>query len=217
MEIPTMALTFYYGSGSPFAWKVWLALEHKAVPYDLKVLSFDKGDTRAPAFRAINPRGKVPTLVDDGYALWESAAILEYLDEAYPERPLLPKDLNDRATVRRIAAEAENYLGPLVADLFGATLFRTGPEDPEAFADLHQRLDEELPRFAAMLDGEYFGKELSLADFTVYPHLRLIPRVDERQPGQEWSKHIPSRLAAWMKRIEDLPYYEKTIPPHWKA
>jgi glutathione S-transferase len=212
-----MSLTFYYGSGSPFAWKVWLALEHKAIPYDIKVLSFDKGETRAPAFRAINPRGKVPTIVDGGYALWESTVILEYLDEAYPERPLLPKDHQGRATVRRIAAEAENYLGPLIADLFGATLFRKGPEDAEVLADLHLRLDEELPRFEAMLAGEVFGKELSLADFTVYPHLRLIPRVDERQPGQHWSKHIPPRLAAWMKRIADLPYYEKTIPPHWKS
>ena len=212
-----MALTFYYGSGSPFAWKVWLALEHKAIPYDLKVLSFDKGDTRVPAFRAINPRGKVPTIVDEGYALWESTVILEYLDEAYPERPLLPKDLQGRATVRRIAAEAENYLGPLIGDLVRATLFRKGPEDANVLADLHKRLDEELPRFEAMLPGEYFASDLSLADFTVYPHMRLIPRVDERQPGKRWSKHIPTRLAAWMKRIEALPYYERTIPPHWKS
>jgi glutathione S-transferase len=201
-----MALTFYYGSGSPFAWKVWLALEHKAIPYDLKVLSFDKGETRAPAFRAINPRGKVPTIVDEGYALWESAVILEYLDEAYPERPLLPNDLQTRATVRRIAAEAEAYLGPLIGDLFRATLLRKGPEDANALADLPKRLDEELPRFEAMLSGEYFASDLSLADFTVYPHMRLIPRVDERQPGEHWSKHIPSRLADWMKRIEALPY-----------
>ena len=212
-----MALTFYYGSGSPFAWKVWLALEHKAIPYELKVLSFDKGDTRAPAFRAINPRGKVPTIVDEGYALCESAVILEYLDEAYPERPLLPKDLQGRATVRRIAAEAESYLGPLIGELVHATLLRKGPEDANALAELPKRLDEELLRFEAMLSGEHFAADLSLADFTVFPHMRLIPRVDERQPGKNWSKHIPSRLADWMKRIEALPYYERTVPPHWKT
>ncbi len=212
-----MALTFYYGSGSPFAWKVWLALEHKAIPYDLEILSFDKHETRTPAFRAINPRGKVPTIVDEGYALWESTVILEYLDEAYPERPLLPQDLRERATVRRIAAEAENYLGPLIGDLFRATLFREGPEDTDALADIHERLDEELPRLETMRVGEYFGSDLSLADFTVYPHMRLIPRVDERQPGESWSKHIPPGLNGWMSRIEALPYYERTIPPHWKS
>jgi glutathione S-transferase len=212
-----MALTFYCGSGSPFAWRVWLALEHKAIPYDLKVLSFDKGETRAPAFRAINPRGKVPAIVDEGYALWESTAILEYLEEAFPERPLLPKDLQGRATVRRIAAEAENYLGPLIGDLFRATLFRKGPADADTMADLHKRLEEELPRFEAMLLGDYFASDLSLADFTVYPHMRLMIRVDERQPGEHWSKHIPTRLAAWMKRIEALPYFERTVPPHWQS
>src|SRR5262245_47841317 len=74
-----MALTFYYGSGSPFAWKVWLTLEHKAIPYDFKLLSFDRGDTKKPEYLAVNPRGQVPTIVDDGFALWESTAITEYL------------------------------------------------------------------------------------------------------------------------------------------
>jgi len=68
-----------------------------------------------------------------------------------------------------------------------------------------------------MLSGEHFAKDLSLADFTVYPHLRFLRRIDDRQPGHDWCNHIPTRLAAWMKRIEDLPYYGRTFPPHWKS
>ena len=109
-----MAVTFYYGSGSPYAWKVWLALEHKTIPYELKLLSFDRGDTKAPAFRALNPRGTVPTITDGKVTLWESNAIVEYLEERYREKPLLPTDLAARATIRRIAAEADNYLAPAV-------------------------------------------------------------------------------------------------------
>jgi glutathione S-transferase len=212
-----MALTFYYGSGSPFAWKIWLALEHKNVAYDLKVLSFDEGETRGSTFRAINPRGKVPTIIDGGYTLWESTAIVEYLEEAYPQNPLLAKDLRTRATARRISAEAESYLGPLTSELARATLFRKGPEDANALTDIHKRLDEELQRFEVLLDSEYFAGDLSIADFTAYPHLRLIGRVDERQPGESWSNHIPTKLSRWMKRIEALDYYEQTIPPHWKS
>ena len=63
-----MAITFYAGSGSPYAWRVWLALEHKQLPYDLKMLSFSNREHRAPEYLAINPRGKVPALVEIGRA-----------------------------------------------------------------------------------------------------------------------------------------------------
>jgi len=76
-----MALDFYYASGSPYAWRVWLALEHKRIPYNWKLLSFDAGDLQKSSFHAINPREKVPAIVDDGFALYESSAILEYLED----------------------------------------------------------------------------------------------------------------------------------------
>ena len=66
-----LAITFYYLSGSPFSWKVWLSLERKQVPYDLRVLSADAGDLKERDFLAINPRGKVPAIVDDGFSLYE--------------------------------------------------------------------------------------------------------------------------------------------------
>ena len=56
-----MSLVLYYGSGSPFAWRAHLALEHKALPYELKVLSFSAGDQKKPEFVALNPRHRVPT------------------------------------------------------------------------------------------------------------------------------------------------------------
>src|SRR4029079_3641596 len=104
-----VALTFYYGSGSPFAWKVWLILEHKGIPYEFRVLSFDRGDTKSAEFRAVNPRGRGPAtsapnvrsvtrrgkfgdLVAAGSALWESAVIAESLEARYPQKPLLPSD-----------------------------------------------------------------------------------------------------------------------------
>ena len=118
-----MALTFYYASGSPFAWRVWLALEHKQLAYEHKVMSFSAGDLKKPEFLAINPRHKVPAIVDDGFALYESQAILEYLEERHPARPsLFPGDLRQRALVRRIVQEADQYLivafDPLMDQIF---------------------------------------------------------------------------------------------------
>src|SRR3546814_17106739 len=87
-----MALTLYYGSGSPFAWRVWLALEYKALSYDLKVLSFDRREHKTADYLTLNPRGEVPVLVDDGFALYESNAIVEYIDERRSEERRVGKE-----------------------------------------------------------------------------------------------------------------------------
>lgn len=212
-----MAVTFYYGSGSPYAWKVWLALEHKAIPYELKLLSFDRGDTKTPAFRALNPRGTVPTITDGNMTLWESNAILEYLEERYREKPLLPTDLAARAKIRRIMAEADNYLAPAVGKLFDATLYAKEPVGAAALAEVHGQLVQELERYDALLTGDYLVGMLSLADFAVFSHARLVRRIDDRQPKNGLGDRMPKKLGAWMRRIEALPYYAKTVPPHWKS
>jgi glutathione S-transferase len=213
-----MALTFYYGSGSPYAWKVWLALEHKGIPYELRVLSFDAGDTKTPQFLALNPRGRVPTIVDDGYALWESSAIVEYLEERHPDKPLLPGDAKMRAAARRIAAEADGYLSTAMHPLFELTLFRKGEADAGKIAEAQKKVLDELALFEAQVNGPYILGPLSLADFTLFPHVRLLKRVEDRQPGNGIAdSRLPPKLGAWKKQIEALPYYAKTIPPHWKA
>jgi len=214
-----MALTFYCGSGSPYAWKVWLALEHKQIPYEFRLLSFDRGDLRTPEFRAVNPRGQVPAIVDNGFALWESMAIVEYLEERYPRQPLLPSDAEGRATVRRLMLEADNHLYAAQSDLTNATLYRAAdaPEDPAQITAGRDKLLAELQHWDALLTGDYLAGPLSLADFTAYPYLRIVRRIDDRQPKNGLGDRMPARLRAWMQRIETLPYYAKTIPPHWKG
>jgi glutathione S-transferase len=212
----SMALTFYYGSGSPFAWKVWLTLEHKGIPYEFRLLSFDRGDTRTPEFRAVNPRGRVPAIVDDGFALRESGAIVEYLEERYREKPLLPQEVKARATARRIALEADGDLGPAVGELTELA-FGKEPADPAAIAKAKQRVLDELAPLEAELAGPYLVGALSLADFAVFPRVRMLRRIEDRKPGSGIAEAaLPPKLQAWTKRIQALPYYEKTIPPHWK-
>jgi len=213
-----MSLTFYCGSGSAFAWKVWLALEHKQLPYEFKLLSFDRRDHRAPEFLAVNPRGKVPALVDGGLSLWESGAIVEYLEDRYPERPLLPKDPAGRWLARRICAEADNYLYPAQRALMIATLFKPAAErDPAAISAAQEAVLAELERFAGYLQGEWFAGALSIADFTVYPFLRSVVRVEERLPEYALSGRFPAAISAYLRRFATLPYHDKTMPPHWKG
>ncbi len=64
-----------------------MALEHKGVPYELKMLTYDAGDLKRPQFLALNPRQRVPVLVEEGFSLYESAAIVEYVEDRWPSEP----------------------------------------------------------------------------------------------------------------------------------
>jgi glutathione S-transferase len=213
-----MAISFYYGSGSPFAWKVWLALEHKQLSYEFNLLSLQNGELKKAEFLAINPRGKVPVLVDDDLVIRESAVIVEYLEERYPDRPIFPGNLRDRVIVRCVIAEINNYLYPVARRLLEQTLFRADNSgDVAVIAQALTELQQELRYFEDVLTGDYFANVLSAADFTFYPMLALLKRLHDKQPQHGVSTLIGAKLAAFMQRIEQLPYFEKTIPPHWKA
>lgn len=214
-----MSLTFYYGSGSPFAWKVWLALEHKRLAYDLRVLSFDKEENLTPEFKQLNPRGRVPVLVDGDLALWESNAILEYLEDRYPERPLLPTTPEARAVVRRIVSEVDADLYPAQRALMQATLYTPEAErDPAKIAAATEAVLAELARFASYLRGDWFGgSDLSLADLAVYPFLRMLRRLEQRVPQTAILARLPPALTDYMRRFDALPWVDKTTPPHWLA
>jgi glutathione S-transferase len=211
-----MALTLFAGSGSPPTWRVWLTLEHKAVPYELKMLSFQDGDVRKPDFLALNPRGKVPTLVDDGFAIGESGAICEYLEERFPERPLLPTDVRERAVVRRLCAEAQLYAGEYGDAYFDLTLFGGSTGTREEIARARERFAAELARWETIIAGDHVAGALSMADFALYPTVAMVRRLEARKPELEAGTLVGPRLGAWMKRIEALPYYDRTYPPHWR-
>lgn len=214
-----MALTFYYGSGSPYAWRVWLALEHKSISYEQQILSFSAGDLSKPEFAALNPRCKVPCIVDDGFALYESVAILEYLDERYPGgQGLFPGDVRERAVVRRMVQEADQYYASTMERLVDQILFTPQEQwNTERIARARVGLAEETRRWETLMRGAFLaGPQVSAADFTLYPLIALTLRMQRRKPDLDAKGLIGPRLRAWMEQIEALPYFDKTIPPHWK-
>ena len=105
-----MAIELYWGSGSPFAWRVMLTLEVKGLAYESKLLEFSKGENKAPAYLLLNPRGKVPTLKDGDFVLYESLAIMSYLDRKYPDPPLFGKTPEETGLIWRALAECESYV-----------------------------------------------------------------------------------------------------------
>ena len=212
--------TLYVGSGSPYSWRVWLALEHKALPYALRVMSFSAGDLKTAEFGALNPRRKVPVLDDGGYVIYESAAIVDYLAEAYRDvgGTLFPDDVRLRATARRKIREADEYVAHAMERLADQVLFTADAErNASEIAEARAALVSELDAIERDMTGNYLVGELGAADFTVYPILALALRMERRKADLGIAKALGPRTLAWMKRIEALPYFMKTYPPHWKT
>jgi glutathione S-transferase len=213
-----MALTLYYLSGSPYAWRVWLSLEHKGIDYHLKSISFDGGDFDKPEFVALNPRRRVPVLVDDGFVLYESAAIVEYLSEKWSGEPrLLSTDLRQRAIQRRMIREADQYVGDAIERLVRAILFTPMEKwSEEKIAVARAALKTELALVETMVRGEFLADALSAVDFTLYPYLALVERMGMRKPGLAAPDLMGPKLTDWALRMKALPVVQKTWPPHWR-
>jgi glutathione S-transferase len=201
-----MSVKFYYASGSPYAWRVWLALERKGIPYHLKTLSFDAGDLKTPEYGALNPRRRVPVLVDDDFVLTESGAIVEYIEDRWPQGPaLFAHEPRKRAIQRRMVREADHYLGEV------GTRFATAPSEETA-----KNLKQELALWEGAATGDYLAGDLSAVDLTVYPFMALFVRIAGRRPDFAKNEFIGPHLSAWMDRMRGLPIVEHTLPPHWK-
>lgn len=216
-----MSLAFHHGHGSPYSWRVWLALEHLGLPYELRIISFSDKDQLRPEFVAINPRHQVPTIVHDGFALWESLAILEYLDEIAPARRLYPGTPQERARIRRLVREDEEHLDgkgltPIYDELY---------KKPEGVAPDEARLEAGRKKLREEFD--YFGRELrgaflageapTAADFVMYPDIAYVKRIGAKKPESKLAGILPPPIAQWAARIEALPYFGKTFPPHWRT
>jgi glutathione S-transferase len=159
-----VAIEVFWGSGSPFAWRVLLALEAKGLAYQSRLLEFSKGDNQTPAFLALNPRGQVPVLRDGGYAVYESIAILAYLERKYPEPPLFGATPEESGTIWRAVCEATAYLEQPV-DAFILPIYRDQLRDPA--------IDRAVRATLPPIQAELARLEATLTDRACRRHRRL--------------------------------------------
>jgi len=207
-------IKFYYGSGSPYAWRVQLALEEKGIPYEPVLLSFSQGDHKKPEHLARHPHGKVPAITDDGVTVYESTPIVEYLEEKHPEKPLLPRDPAARARVRMEEFEAALYFGDAFREV-GQRVFFTPPEqrDQTAIESARAKVRSLLHALEARVKGRgpfLVGETLTRADLAWLPFVELAARG-----GVELDDATPT-LRAWRDRMRQRPSYERSYPPHWR-
>ncbi|MFO1406265.1 MAG: glutathione S-transferase family protein [Steroidobacteraceae bacterium] len=219
-----MTIELYWGSGSPYSWRVQLALEYKRVPYRSHLLQFAMQEHKSPQMLKLNPRGRLPVLRDGEFTVFESLACLAYLDRKYPEPPLFGRTAEEAGTIMRVICEyqayAESHLMEIVAAVF--------------LDQMDGRLDE-VTRATHLVAGEartiearlghsdwLVGGHVSAADIVVFPGIMLLLRaMEKREAGELRSRFLPMAttypaIARWIGRMESLPGYERTVPPHWR-
>jgi glutathione S-transferase len=219
-----MAIDVYWGSGSPYSWRVLLALEHKGLSYNSHLLSLDMQEHKSPHMLALNPRGRVPTLKDGEYVVFESLAVLYYLDRKYPAKPLFGNSPEEGAVIMRVCCEFQAYIEEHVMRIAGALLMRR--EDPHSDFVTNAALvaaGEARTIEMRLSKGDWIvGDQPGAADYFIYPGIQLLLRALARPEARDLSsRFLPvdanyPALSRWMKRIESLPGYERTYPPHWR-
>jgi glutathione S-transferase len=178
-------ITLYDAPRCPYAARVRIVLAEKGI--EVEVVEIDLSD-RPAWFYEKNPLGRVPVLEEDGWPLPESAVIMEFLEERYPEPPLLPPDPADRAAVRLLIFRDDELTDPYYA-------FRRGEDGGrEQLEDALARLD------ASLAERPYLGGvDYGLADIALVPWiLRARDMLGVELDG------FPS-LSDWLGRLERRP------------
>lgn len=190
-------LQFYYNRRSPIARRVWLTLLEKNIPFESVILKLDD-DQFQPEFLEINPFHHIPVIVDDGFTVLESLAILDYLESKYPTPALLPTESQALATVRMVQMVTTNELFPKMI-----SLIYENPNSPK-FTQAKQRVEKILKFFTEILGNRNFfaGEQLSFAEIVAGSIVPGLPNLgiplDHYPKLHDWSENLMQR-PAWQK------------------
>lgn len=209
-------LRLWHLDRSPFGWKVRMVLAEKKVPHEVVV---PQNKSESQEFGALNPFRLTPVLeIGPGKVLYESTVICEYLEDAFPEPALLPKDPWDRARIRLLEDVTDLYLYPAIRDyrntrfVYEPPFLAPRPEgavDRAKEASTLDKVREHLARLDGELDGRIWfgGDAFSLADVALAAPLTSSLTLLGVLPDPAYP-----RLHRWMERIAARPSYAASAP-----
>lgn len=209
-----MTVTLHGPAYSTYARTARLVMEEKGVPYDLAEVDILSGANQTPEHLARQPFGKVPALTHDGFRLYETFAIIRYVDEAFPGPSLQPADPQARARMTQICAVIDSYgYGAMIGQLFwqlAIVPMQGGTADKAIVEQGLARSGQVLDAIEALAAG---GATLceggaSLADFLMLP---IIEYIAMTPPGAAALAARP-KLAAWAAGMATRPSVVATRP-----
>jgi glutathione S-transferase len=201
-----MGIKLHYHPLSTYSRRVLLAFAEKQIPHELVVVDMAARRHREQPYLALNPYGRVPTLEEDGFVLFESTAILNYLEATQPN-PLVPADARSRALV-----DMHIKLCDLQFTRHAGTIMfpkRFLPKEKWNLAVIAEA-KAEIEKHLAIVDGQLAGRtylvaeQFSLADLCYMPFLEFLPLMEIAPPSNVagWSERLLARLSAAATRPE---------------
>lgn len=199
--------------GSPFMRAVCAGLEEKGQPY--RIQSLQPSSMRGEEYRRLHPFGRVPVIEHGDYRLYETQAILRYIDAVYPKPPLQPTEPRAIGRMNQAIGINDWYLFPQAARIIafqrivGPAIMGIEPDEAACAAavpDL-ERCVRELNR---LLGDQAFmaGDRLSIADLMLSPQLFYLSITPEGRAAMK-----DTALLAWLGRMEARPSMKATLPP----
>ena len=200
-------MQLYIGNKNYSSWSMrpWVLMTQAGIPFDEVKLRFD-AFTPDSQFKnevqRLNPAGRVPVLVDDGLAVWDTLAIAEYLAERFPDKSLWPTDMRARARARSVCAEMHSGFGAL-RNHFGMNIEAQLPEvgalvlqEQPAVRDDVERIKAMWTELLAAHGGPMLFGEFGTADAFYAP---VVMRF------RTYGVPLPAQLAAYVERVVALP------------
>jgi len=199
-------LKLHYHPFSTFARRVRIALIEKNISAELVEVDMVARAHRSPAYLALNPYGRVPTLEEDGFVLYESTAILEYLEATHPTPPLVPADARGRALVSMHMKLCDLQLARQTGSIIFPKRFLPKERwDEAAMAQAKKEIDKHFAVVETQIAGKDWmvGDRYSLVEVCYTPFVEFLPLM-EVDP--------PPAVAAWVARMQARPSAQATAP-----
>lgn len=194
-----------YGSKRSSAFRCVWFLEELGVEYETVPLDFQKGENKTPEYLQLNPNGKIPTMVDGDFVLWESVAINYYLMEKYQALQFAGKTPEEHGLVNQWTLWSIMHL----YESFHPVMMQKFRNLPES-ESIKAAREQEIPRYLTVLNNHLSNNEFvaldyfTLADLTVMSVVRSADFI-----GYDLSSYV--HIVRWMAMVAERPAYKKVI------
>jgi glutathione S-transferase len=186
----------------PFGQKVRIVLAEKGLLYELVQIDLTEGEQRRPEFRRLNPFGRVPVLVDEDTTVYDSTIIAEYLEDEYPEPPLLPAV--GSSALRAQARTWEDIADTSFTVQVGQLMAEMGKAESERDSTRIQRLQQWIEQMLSFLNHQLQGQDFLASQFSV-ADIGFVPRLLVlKELGMDPAANR-GNIEGWIKRMLERP------------